>query len=65
MPGRRSLVDLPAKGYVVTGHTYLFLLINLIIAVSAVCVLWVRARTQIETRRWMRYVDESVSDWMS
>ena len=53
------------KGHVVTGQTYLFLLLNLAIAVSAVCLLWVRARTQIETRRWMRYLGESLSEWTS
>lgn len=53
------------KGHVVTDQTYLFLLLNLVIAVAAVCLLWVRARTQIETRRWMRYLSESMTDWTS
>jgi hypothetical protein len=43
----------------VTGAPHLFLLLNLLILVGAAGLLWTRARTQVETRRWMRYLHES------
>ena len=42
-----------------TGAPHLFLILNLLLLVGATTLLWTRARTQIETRRWMRYLRES------
>lgn len=58
---RRS--DTTDKADLLSGHAYIFLLLNLVIGLAAVGLLWVRARTQIETRRWMRYLNDSLHDW--